>query len=163
MAVADSFSLDKNSLAKRVVKGSDALKCCTQQNMRAIGKVSALISDLVSALNGADGDNSLALVPVVGAPWLLRALTLSPAEVAGLALPTAGSALVGATVLLTGAEFLSIAQTAGMYEGLALVSTAIGTLQRLKVDECEDCVKRSVLSQSHTRQRQTGVSILRRL
>jgi len=157
------MAIDEIGLRKRVLKASDALKCCNQQNMRAIGKVSALISDLVSALNGADGDNSLALVPVAGAPWLLRALTLSPAEIAGLSIPSAGTVGVGVTVLLTGVEFLSVAQATGVYEALALISNAIGTLQRLKTDECADCVERSVLSQSHTRKREKGINLLRRL
>lgn len=146
----------------KAVRAIDALRCCEQQQSRTMGKVVGLVNDIMGLLARADGKSALGLVPVAGAPWLLRAVTLSPAEIAAIEVGSGGTAVAGAIVLLSAIDMFAIAQEKGVYDALSLFGTAIGTLQRKEAKECETCLKNRLMSQARRRKR-IRVKILRRL
>lgn len=147
-------------LEKRVVKGSDALRCCEINGITTLGRVQSLLNDILAGIQNPPRGSALALVPGVGVPGLLRAIQVGEAVATG----AAGAALGVVVILLPAVELYALSQTKGAYETLSLVGNAVGALQRAARDstDCPKCLEDRVLSQAKHRHRMLD-KLLRRV
>lgn len=150
---AEEERAQRARLAKRVIRGDVALSCCEGAERRYAQDILRIINEVgLFILNAKEGED-LALVPMT-AP----AVGLTTRLVVG----TGGAAVLGAVVLASGAEVISMAQQTGALYAVELISNAIGQSTARRRSTCETCIRKSVLSQGHPRETQR-TKIRRRL
>lgn len=138
-------------LRKRVIRADNALRCCSSAEKRVAMEALSIVNSVLQAYLEASEQKKgyvLALAPWVSAgqvsTGLQRVIWITGAEAATLGLVVLGAA----------AELADIAKQTGALEAAEMVARVVGTMTETRVSSCYECMKRSVLSQSHPRHRE---------
>jgi len=175
-----------SELDTTVIRSDRCLECCERTVKKLNVEIGALLSGLLATLQQSDGTNTIALVPIAFAGAATRGYA-SVISVPGAAAGAGGAGILaslgpGVVVLGTALEMVNLASQRSSFEMLGLVLSAVqnyfdirdqpeplplgakvGTKTKTKTrKDCEDCVKRRILSQGAKRHRETA-KILRRL
>lgn len=156
------------TLKQRVIRADKALKCCERATQRTVTRLSielgALFTELLGAIESADRNSALVLVPTTG---LVASRAIATIQAVSAA--TVGTALTGGAALLLGAvELANLSQQRATYDTLSLAVETLGkyfatrTATKTKTDDCERCLKDALLSQAAPRKR-VRTKILRRV